>query len=220
MGYIPESREEDWKLDSPQSATTIQDRWQQCADVQAFDLPPQKVPIWKNNRQLLNRKEEYEWMELPPGTSHHLKVLLEAEHAYVNGECTSFLYPEDIIERPILTSTAAIRLALSPPAWVPAALPRKEDTVPPRSHIIEADKRDEYLELPRRIYQGLSRMGQHYPDGLQPMTDLFESWGLLDVWLECPAFLKKSAFDFYPPSCQNTPLGTEVYLQNCITCHG
>ena len=107
--------------------------------------------------------DESEWLNLPQNTSQHLATLLEAEEAYAAGSCATFLYTSDRIERPILTSTAAIRLALSPPAWLPPPLPRKEDTVPPRQDVIQADLRDEYLELPRRIHQGLSRMGQKLP---------------------------------------------------------
>ena len=63
---------------------------------------------------------------------------------------------------------------------------------------MQADNREEYLAQPRRVYQGLSSIGIHYPDGLQPMVSLLRSWGLFTVWLECPDFLKKSMFDVYP----------------------
>ena len=81
------------------------------------------------------------WLDLPYRTLDNFATLLESEKLLYEGKCTKFEYESDKMERPIRTSPAAIRLALSPSAWLPPKIKRNEEHVLPRLDVIQADER-------------------------------------------------------------------------------
>ena len=90
VAFVPETWEEYAELPPSQNTTALQQKWQALvASAMPPSLPDQMVPIWKNNRQLMDMHGEACWLDLPYRTLDTFATLLDSEKLLYEGKCTN-----------------------------------------------------------------------------------------------------------------------------------